>query len=53
MHHIRMTNRKNHMITVIDVEKGVDNSIATSDLKNSFKKERKTSIALIIILISV
>ena len=40
MHHIRMTDKKNHIITVIDVEKGVDNSIATSDFKNSFKKER-------------
>ena len=35
MHHIRMTNKKNHTITLTNIEKGADNSIATSDFKNS------------------
>lgn len=33
MHHIRMTNKKNHMITIIDTEKRPSNSIGISDLK--------------------
>lgn len=38
------------MITIINAEKGVSNSIAISNLKNSFKKERKTSLVLKIII---
>lgn len=36
-----MTNKKTHTITIINAEKGVSNSISISNLKNSFKKERK------------
>lgn len=42
MHHIRMTNKKNHTITLTNIEKGADNSIATSDFKNS--SERKNNL---------
>lgn len=41
MHHIRMTNKINHKIAVIDVEKGVGNSLATCDLKVVLKKKEK------------